>query len=192
LPLKKIQEILYHIYDGLPPNMRAFISPVVPAFLFLKRVLFFTSQFRLSVYLLQGREKWGGNSLSTLFLGDERGVLFFSDLLYLEEPLKESLGQVFIWRIKSRLNLELPRTDLIFIKIDGLFSRFLPQEGFIIIPEWTLFMMDLSRPLQEVWNLSKNKSLRENLRQIKKQNYSYEMTRDPYKFEYFYHQMYLP
>ena len=174
--------------------MRVVFSPVVPVFLFLKRVLFFASQFRLSVYLLQGKEKWGGNSLSTLFLGDERGVLFFSDLLYSEKPLRKSMGEVFIWRIKSRLNLDLPRTDLIFIKIDGLFSRFLPRKGFIIIPEWVLFMMDLSRPLQEVWNLSKNKnkSLRENVREMKRHNYSYEMTRDPAKFEYFYYQMHLP
>jgi len=194
LSLKKIQEILYHIYDGLPPNVRAFLSPVVPAFLFLKRVLFFASQFRLSVYLLQGKEKLGGDSLTTLFLGDEKGIPFFSDLLYSEEPARKSMGEVFIWRIKSRLNLELPRTDLIFIKIDGLFSRFLPRKGFIIIPEWVLFMMDLSRPLQKVWNLSKNKnkSLRENLREMKRHNYSYEMTLDPAKFEYFYYQMHLP
>jgi hypothetical protein len=55
-------------------------------------------------------------------------------------------------------------------------------------------MMDLSRPIHGVWNLSKskNKSLRENLREMRRQNYSYEMTQDPAKFEYFYHQMYLP
>jgi hypothetical protein len=169
-----------------------FLSPVVTVFFFLKKLFSLVSQFRLSVYLLQGREKWGGNSLTTLFLGDERGVLFFSDLLFSEEPKKEDLGKIFIWRIKARLNLEIPGTDLIFIKIDGFLSRFLPRKGFIIIPEWILFMMDLSRPPQGVLNLSKNKSLRENVKEIKKQNYSYEMTRDPSKFEYFYHQMYLP
>jgi hypothetical protein len=180
------------MYYELPPKLRAFLFPVETVFYSIKRVLFFVSKFRLSVYLLQGKEKWGGGSLKTLFLGDERGIHYFSDLLYLEEPVKESLGKVFIWEIKSRLNLELPRTDLIFIKIDGIFSRFLSRKGFIIIPGWVLFIMDLSRPLQEIWKLSKNKSLRENLRQIKKQNYSYEMTQDPSKFEYFYHQMYLP
>jgi len=182
------------MYYELPPKVRAFLFPVETVFYSIKGALFFVSKFRLSVYLLQGREKWGGNSLTTLFLGDERGVLFFSDLLFSEEPVKESLGKVFVWKIKARLNLEIPGTDLIFIKMDGLLSRFLPRKGFIIIPEWILFMMDLSRPRQEVWNLSrnKNKTLGENLNKIKKQNYSYEMTRDPSKFEYFYHQMYLP
>jgi hypothetical protein len=40
--------------------------------------------------------------------------------------------------------------------------------------------------------LSKNDTLRENLRKIRKNDYSYEMTQDPSKFEYFYYQMYLP
>jgi hypothetical protein len=191
---EKILEILYRIYDGLPPNVRAFISPVIPVFLFLRGVLFFASQFRLSVYFLQGREKWGDNNLTAVFLGDEKGVLLFSDLLYSEKPLRKSMGGVFIWRIKSKLNLDLPRADLIFIKIHGFFSRFLPRKGVVFIPEWTLFMMDLSRPLQEVWNLSKNKnkSLRENLRIVRRYNYSYKITRDPAEFAYFYSQMYLP
>jgi hypothetical protein len=53
-------------------------------------------------------------------------------------------------------------------------------------------MVDISKPLPEILKLSKNKSMRENLREMRRHNYSYEMTQDPAKFEYFYHQMYLP
>jgi len=64
----------------------------------------------------------------------------------------------------------------------------------MIIPEWVLFMFDLSKPSEKVWNLSKskNKSLRENIRKFRQHNYSYTITRDPAQFEYFYNQMYLP
>jgi hypothetical protein len=189
---EKIQEITYHIYDGLPPNVRAFVSPVVPAFLFLKRVVFFASQFRLSVYLLQGKEKWSGKSLRTLLLGEGAGLLYVSSLLYSEEPAKESLGRVFIWGIKSKLNLNLPRADLILVNTNGFFLQFLIRLGFTIVPEWVLFLLDLSKPIHEIWKLSKNKNLSETLRRIRKYNYSSEMTQDPAKFEYFYHQMYLP
>ena len=125
-------------------------------------------------------------------MGDERGVLYLSNLLYSGEPVKERLGKIFIWRIKAGLNLDLPRADLIFIKIDGFFSRFLSRRRFIIIPEWVLFILDLSKPLPEIWKLSKNDTLRANLRRIRKNNYSYEVTQDPVKFKYFYYQMYLP
>lgn len=150
------------------------------------------SHIRLPVYLLQGKEKGSGTNLTTLFLGGEKTIPYLSNLLYSEEPRKEKIGKIFIWKIKSKLNLNHCRADLIFIKIDGLFSRFLARQEFIIIPEWVLFMLDLSKPLQEVWKLSKNKSLSEDLRRIRKHKYSYEITRDPAKFEYFYHQMYLP
>ena len=189
---KKLQEILYRIYDGLPSEAREVLRPVVRAFFLLKRVSIFASQIRLPVYLLRGKEKWGGESLTTLYFGDERGLLFLSDLLYSADPGKENLGNIFIWRIESRLNSALPRADLIFVKMDGFFSRFLSRQGFISIPEWVLFMLDLSKPLPEVWKLSKNDALDSNLRKIRKHNYSYEMTRDPSKFDYFYHQMYLP
>ncbi len=192
MPLKKIQQILYRIYDGLPSKVRAFASPVARTFFLLKRVSFLASQFRLSVYFLQGKEKWGDNNLTTLFLGEERGIIYLSNLLYSKEPVKENLGKFFIWRVKSRLHSDLPKTDLIFIKIDGFFSRFLSRLGFIVIPEWVLFILDLTKPLPEIWELSKNDTLRANLRRIRKNNYSYEVTQDPAKFKYFYYQMYLP
>lgn len=189
----EFKEILSIIYYWLPKTVRDFISPVVePAFFFIKQVLLVASQIRLPVYMLQGKEKSGRGSLTTLFWGDERLLHYFSDLLYFEEPAKESLGNVFIWKTKLKPNLNIPETDLIFIGIDKFFSRFLSRQGFTIIPQWLLFIFDLSKPLPKVWKLSQNKSLREDLRIIRKHKYSYEMTCDPAKFEYFYHQMHLP
>ena len=191
---KNIKELPYLIYDKLPERVKQFIRPGVRAFYSLKEVFLIALQLRLSVFLLEGKEKWGHESLTTLFLGDETGILFLSDLLYSGEPKKESLGKVLFWRFKSRINLGLPKGDLVFINMDGFFSRFLSHQGFIIIPGWILCMLDLSKQFPEAWNLSKskNKSLRENLRAFRRHNYSYEMTQDPAKFEYFYHQMYLP
>ena len=191
---KNIKELPYRVYNKLPYQVKQFIRPGVRAFIISKYVISQITKLRLQVYLLQGQEKWGHENLTVLYFGDETGVLFLSDLLYSGEPKKENLGKDFIWRIKSRINLGFPKGDLVFIKIDGFFSRFLSHQGFIIIPEWILFMLDLSKQFPEAWNLSKskNKSLRENLREMRKHNYSYEMTQDPAKFEYFYHHMYLP
>ena len=193
MPSITIKEIPYRIYEGLPLQVRKFIRPILRIFS-LSNIFSLTPQLRPSVFLLQGREKWGGESLSILFVGDENGVLFLSDFLYSGEPKKESLGKVFFWRIKSRMNLGPPRGDLVFVNMDGFFSRFLPRQQFMIIPAWILFMLDLSKRFPESWNLSKskNKSLRENLREFRRQKYSYEIANDPGKFEYFYHHMYSP
>ena len=193
----EIHEILYIIYGYLPKNVREFISPAVePAFSFAKRVLFIACSIRFSVYLLQGKEKWGGSSLTTLFFrgsffGEEK-LLYLVDLLYSEEPAKESLGKVFIWKIKTKLNSDISKADLVFIGVDELFSRFLSGQGFTIIPQWILFMLDLSKPLPEIGKALERDSLRSDLRKIRKYKYSYEITRDPAKFEYFYRQMHSP
>lgn len=190
----KLRESLHHFYDKLPVQVRAFARPLVGIYFSLKKIVYLASQCRVPISCYEGKEKWGGKKLTTVFLGDGGGMLYVSSLLYGQELVWENKGKDFIWRIKSRLNSDLARADLIFFKVDGFFSGFLSRHGFAVIPEWLLFMMDVSRPLDEVWKLSKsrNKSLRENLREMRRQNYSYEMTQDPLKLEYFYTQMYLP
>ena len=194
----EIHEILHSIYGCLPKSIREFISPIVePAFSFAKRVLFVACSIRFSVYLLEGKEKWGGSNLTTLFLSSlffgEKELLYLVDLLYSEEPAKESLGKVFIWKIKSKLNSRIPKADLVFIGLDELLSQFVAKQGFTIIPQWTLFMLDLSKPLPEINRLSRRKyRLKRDLIRIRKHKYSHEITHDPAKFEHFYYHMYLP
>ncbi len=189
----KLKEILFIIYDWLPKNVRRFISPVIEsAFFFIKRIFLIASQIRLPIYILQGKDKCSNNNLIILFFGRKREVPYFSDMLYLEEPIKNNLGKIFIWNIKSLLNLNLPKADLILIGIDKLFSKFLSQNGFIIIPGRVIFALDLSKELSEIWKLSKNKSLSRNIKRVKDHKYSYEITKDPAIFRYFYHKMYLP
>ncbi len=196
VPFHEIYEILCAVYACLPKGVRKFISPLVePTFSFATRVLFITSCIRLSVYLLHGKEKSGNSNLATLFFGGlpfgEEKLLYLENLLYSGEPVRESLGKVFIWKIKSKLNSSNPKADLIFIGVDKLFSRFLSEQGFAIIPQWILFMLDLSKPIPEINKLPRLSSLSRDLIRLKKQGYSYEITRDPAKFEYFYHHMYL-
>ncbi len=190
----KIQNLIYLFYEKLPGGMKKISRPGIRAIYSLKEVFSLASQLRLRVFLLQGKGKWGNDSLTILFAGRGTGVglPYLSDLLYSEEPSKESLGKVFVWKVKSRFNKDFPRVDLIFISADGFLSKFLSFLGFFIIPEWLLFKLDVSRPFPEAWELKKNKSLRENLREMRKHNYSYEITYDTAKFTYFYHQMYLP
>lgn len=193
----EIYEILHIIYGCLPKSVREFISPLVePAFSFVKRVLFVVFSMRLSVYLLQGKEKQGSGNLKTLFFSSlffgEKKLLHLVDLLYSEEPEKKSLGKVFIWKIKSKLNYDVSKADLVFIGADEFFSGFLSRQGFTIIPQWILFMLDLSKPLPEIGKSRNYSNLKRDLRRIRKHKYSYEMTRDPARFEYFYHHMYLP
>ncbi len=173
--------------------MRNFISPVLePAYSFLKRCVLLADKIRWPVCVLRGKEKWSNENLTVLCCAAEQMVTYLSSILYSGEPEKESLGKCFIWQVESRFNSEKFTADLIFIETDKIFSPFLRQRGFKIIPQWILFILEISRPLSEIWREIKNKSLSDNLRIVRKYQYVYEMTRDLAKYNDWYRQMYVP
>jgi hypothetical protein len=114
---------------------------------------------------------------------------YILDLLYTEKPTKKKLGKAFIGKVKSHIKSYSPNADLVLIGMDEFFSRFFSRQGFMVIPEWVMFKLD---PAKLLPTGRRNKALHENLKKIKKYEYSFEITRDPAKLEYFYHHMYLP
>ena len=78
------------------------------------------------------------------------------------------------------------------IEADGFFSAFLKQRRFALIPQWILFSLDISKPMKDIRKSFDNESTHNNLRKMRRYNYSYEVIRDPAKFDLFYREMYLP
>ena len=186
----KFKAILPEIYDGMPVSLRKIISPVIePANFLIKRILAIIAQIRLPVYIFQGRNKWNYEALNIIQIGEGRGILpYFHDLLYAEEPQRKVLEKIFIWNVKSQISSYSSGSDLVLISLDMIFLKFLSKQCFIVLPEWVMFKLNLIKPLKTG---RKNKRLSSNLNKIKKFEYSYEITHDVAKFEYFYHNMYL-
>ena len=193
--LVKLQEIGSIIYLRLPRGFRRFVLPVGdPIYQLLKRFLQVVLATRQAAYFLKGRNKWGNGQLKILFYGDEKELAYFSTLLYSELFTKDKLGKVFIWNLKSLFNSDISKPNMIICAVDKLFLRILNRQGFLILPQWVQLLLDLSKPISEIWYLSKNqkKSLKDDLRKIKKYHYSYKISHDPDDFELFYYQMYRP
>jgi len=179
------------MYDRLPVSARRRISPVLePSYFAAKRIFSIVSQLHLPVYQLQGKSRWGDGNLTTLLYGEGRGMLpYILNLVYADKPAKKKLGKVFMGKVKSHVKSYSPNADLALIGMDGFFSRFLSRQGFFVLPEWAMFKLDTMKPLPTG---RRGRGLRENLKRAMQYEYYSEMTRDPTKFEYFYHHMYLP
>ena len=189
----RLVDALLPAYGWVPAFLRKpFLPFAESAASILRRLFRVASQVRVPIYYLQGREKTGGRWLAALVLGRGPTVRFLAGLLFSELKAERRLGGVFLWDIKSVLSRLGGKADLAFVVLDGVLAKPLARLGFIFIPDWVTFKMNLSQPLEQTWNLSKNKTLRENLRRIRKYGYSYEITRDPKKFDDFYHNLYLP
>ncbi|MCJ7611399.1 MAG: GNAT family N-acetyltransferase [Candidatus Aminicenantes bacterium] len=188
-----ITELAALAYGWTPEPLRRILLPgMTRAFSLIRRLRFMASQVRLPIYRLEGREKNGGRPLSILACAHEPALPFIIDLAFSDLRTREQVGRVFIWNVGRLCSRAGSRADMIVVHGDAALSRRLSARGFILIPEWVTMALDLGPPLRETWDLAKNKTVRENLRRIRKYHYSYEITTDRNKFEFFYDRMYLP
>lgn len=190
---KKLIRTLTLVYDRLPSGLRKLVYKTVkPLYSQLVRILSIASVARRPVHLLEGNEKKSGESLNALISGKDNSVAYFSGLLYSEEPSQTDLGKSFIWKVKSKGLALQPGPDLIIIEFDRFYAPFIGRQGYTFIPKWVLFTLEISKSLSELMRAIKNKSLDNNLRKMKKNQFVFEVTRDPEKFKFFYNHMYLP
>ncbi|MBN2199840.1 MAG: hypothetical protein JW747_08345 [Candidatus Aminicenantes bacterium] len=181
------------IYGFVPSFLKKALLPgAESAASTLRRLFLVLSQLRLPVRFVQGKEKSGGRELTAFIAGRGRAASDIAGILFSEVRAEKTSGALWLWDLKSVLSRFESRADMAFVVLDELWAKALTARGFLMVPEWVTFRMDLTRPLARTWNLSRNKTLRENLRRIRKHRYSYEITRDPKKFDDFYRCFYLP
>lgn len=178
-------------YDHLPRFVRRYMSFVIEPVLKLGSKFFsLLNHFYLPMYLLYGKEKTSGITITVLFLSDENSFSYLSDLLFSEEYTCEKIGNVGIWNVGRRLEKFSAGIDAVFIKSDRFFSCFFQKHGFTVIPEYISTTLDVSEPLEQIYKKF-NKSAKKEIKQLEKHDYSYEISTDIDKLKFFYHRMYL-
>ena len=152
---------------GCQLGVRNFIAPVLePAYFTVKRILSIVSQLHIYVYQFEGKSKWADRTLTTWSIGEGSGMLpYILSLLYADKPTKKKLDKIFLWKVKSKITSDIQSMDLVSVAIDEVFSRFLSRQGFVVIPEWVMFKLDLNKPLPKG---NRSKGLQNNLRKVKK------------------------
>jgi hypothetical protein len=126
-----------------------------------------------------------------MLFGKGSSLQYITDRLFFEEPEITPLSNIFIWNIRNTLSHVPPDVDLIIIETDRFFSKFLLKKGFITIPEMLSTRLDISAPLDEICNKFTN-SAKKDIQRIKKQGYTYEITTNPNKMNFFYEHIYKP
>ncbi|MFC1812360.1 hypothetical protein ACFL03_06670 [Thermodesulfobacteriota bacterium] len=126
--------------------------------------------------------------LTVLLAGSEKNCRFLLDQLFTSETKTDRRARIPIWKIPS---IDRSQANMVLIEADQCFDRFMTRRGFLAIPEWILFSMDISMPVDKILKSAK-KGHANNLRLIKKHQFQYEVVRDREKLRFFYDEMYLP
>ncbi len=149
------------------------------------------SHLLLSVSLVSGLEKQTGKTIRILFVGGKRFPVFLSDLIFSEKPMIQNRANVFICRIKDLKKRYAGRVDAVMVSCDQFYQRFLHQDGFFVFPHMVDMVLDTSKSLQELLMILPH-STKEDVRKVRKEQFSFEITSDMDRLEMFYHEMYLP
>jgi len=153
-----------------------------------RRYLFRLKDIFLPVMLLKGKEKHSYNDITVLYCGDIYSLHFITDILFEGNYKKEYLGTYFFLNLKKILSVTSNNADITIIKTDRFFSRILQKRGYMLIPAWINMKIDTSKSFEEIAKKFK-KSAKEDVRKIKKFNYTYEITKDLEKFDRFFYEI---
>lgn len=159
-----------------------------PAYSIIHRICTILFDIYLPVTLFNENRKHGNPELTLLIAGKGDVSPFLLDRMCDLETKTTKQGRKLIWKISSMCNSQV---NAIFIEADRCFSRFLSSRGFVAVPEWVLFTMDISMTAEEIIRRWKRRAKR-NLRLIKRYKYEYEVNCDRKKLYFFYHNMFLP
>ena len=116
--------------------------------------------------------------------------LFLIDLLFRKQPHVEQLGHVFVWKLHT-LNRFSFDVDTILVSCDRFYRRFLHLDDFYVFPHMVDMILDCTQGLDRILQNVSMDAERE-IKKVKKQNFSYEITSDGEKVSMFYHDMYEP
>jgi hypothetical protein len=173
-----------------PPRLKRITFPLLYGIYFLlNRLYLLISDIHPEVSVYRSVESGQEPGLTVLVAGEGTTSRFLTEKLFPTEPTTiRSLGRRSLWNIPS---LDRSRVNMTLIEADECYAPFLTRQGFFAVPEWVLFTMDTSMPLEEILNRAR-KYHANNLRLIRKHQYTYEAVQDVEKLRLFYNKMYLP
>lgn len=146
-----------------------------------RRIRNFVQSFRPSAWRIAGERL--GEKVVLLYAGGSQSAHYFAQRMGGRECVPEPLGA------------PLPRcgdADIEIVEVDRLFAGRVRRAGALVVPQWVGFGIALDAPGGYEAPIHGNKSLRSDLRRLRRDELRRGATQDPALFEVFYEEMYRP
>jgi hypothetical protein len=197
--LKKIISFMYQkilgiisvfYYVHLPQGVRRLISPAIKKIsLWVKSIFILLIQIRQESFIISGRCK--GSSIRILYVGKKLRLPYILQLIHLDESEVKKGRKNYFWNIRQKFDYIQGNVDLFIVELNTLLASKAKKEGFLLIPEWVKFTLQVPDSIEKFIR-GANKSLKEKIRKVRRNGYSYEISRDPERLKLFYYKMYTP
>lgn len=173
----------WKVYEHLPTAVEVALKKCFPY------VTPFAS-LRIPVSILRGTAGSGGNSGAVLVAGEGEGINYLIRRFFEGEYEKEALGKVPLWNLSRTLKSLRSSTDLTIARVDKLSSELLFDKDYLAAPEWVGSILKAPESLEE---LSRgNPSLKFDLKTVRLNRITTEISGKEEDCEEFYRTMYVP
>lgn len=150
----------------------------------------FFNRIKPNVWIISGKELSNQQELSIAYAGYYIQYKNYITRIAFADCFNEQyIGRVWIWNIRKMIKKVTPECSLAVIEVKFIESFFKVKNGFKI-PRWVEATLDISESIDQI--KKRSWGFREMIRRTKKNNYTYEVTRDESHFKNFYYEMHVP
>jgi len=171
------------LYWKIPPWCRWILFPLKGALIVIRAFLF-------DLWILNGEEINSKHTLGILYAGSKENKNYIANLAFASPYEENYIGSRWIWSVREKIKEEKYNGHLIVIELSIYFRFFIKKnKKWFYIPCWISGETDISK---DIASLIANNSVKNDIRKIRKNNLSFEVTNEVSRLHDFYYNMYLP
>jgi len=169
------------LYGRIPPSWRRLLYPMVFCYWAYQEI-----RPRFWIGESQGRDD--GRVISVLCVAGNWDRSFLFRQVLGEHHRQRCTGRAWLWNLSKVLTVQGQRCCAVFVRARPGFRRFLGPQKWINIPAWVVGEVDLPLPR----HVLASENVKKDLRRIRKNALTYEISHDMRQFDDFYHRMHVP
>ncbi len=180
---KRVSSRLYRLPSRISQVLLVpFRRVVLPLLLRGRRI---ARRLRLDICIVEGNEAVGGEPLSVFCAGASSYLL---QLAFGDNRHKRYQRRVWLWNLRRAIREKGQGCALLLVTVRRPYLRLMRRGNSFVIPAWV--RGEVAIPLGPF--VTKQESVKSDLRRIRKNQLEYVVTKDPKQFDDFYHHMYVP
>lgn len=148
----------------------------------------FSNKYKIDLWLMEGKEKNSKTPITVLCSAIDQERSYLATLVFKETYNESYIGRYWLWDINKNADKIGKEYSMMLLDIKKSRRKFLKTDNCFYIPGWVRGVIDL--PLSQ--STMNKQSLKSDLRKIKKNSLTFEVTQDIKKFDDFYYNMYVP
>lgn len=166
-------------------NMRLIFYPFISSYRLFEK---FVNKYKINLWVMEGKEKNSKAPIAVLCSAIDQERNYLATLVFKDSYSESYIGRYWLWNIKKIADKTGKEYSIMLLDIKKSRQKFLKIDNCFYIPGWVRGVIDL--PLSQA--IMNKESLKSDLRKIKKNSLTFEVTQDIKKFDDFYYNMYVP